>query len=327
GVVDQDVQPAELRGRALDDVAAVLALAQVAVERERAAAGVAHPAHGLARVVVPVVVGDGDVGALPRERDRDRAADAAVAAGDQGRAALELARAPIALLAVVRRRPQLGLPARPPLLLLLRPAARPLLRQRARALAQAVLALLHHDPTSLQCPGRDSIRCISPVHRPCPPEPRAPRPVLRNAEPGTEWEDRWRRSRSHAPAWPAPCSRWSLRWCARGSASGNSTGSNSAGSATPRWRSDWPAPPSRCRTSRGTPAACCTGPSRSRGATTSRAASSCAAARTRACPASTCSRRCGCRTAARCSSTAAGSPRRTPRPSTWTRCRRPPPAA
>src|SRR5690606_27491412 len=145
GVVDQDVQPAELRGRALDDVATVLAVAEVAVERERAATGLADPAHGLARVVVLVVVGDRHVGPLAGERDGDGATDAAVAAGDQGSATLELARTPVALFTVIRRRPQLGLRARPLLLLPSRPAARPLLRQRVHAHVQAVPALLGHD--------------------------------------------------------------------------------------------------------------------------------------------------------------------------------------
>src|SRR5690606_17704350 len=192
GVVDQDVQPAELRGRALDDVAAVLPLAQVAVERERAAAGVAYPTHSLARVVLLGVVGDGHVGA-----------------------ALELARAPVALLAVVRRGPQLGLPARPPLLLLFRPAASPFLRQRARALVQAVPALLRHDhlppaPWPFLC----LCHIVSAAAVPAGTRSGAAGTPQRGTR--TEREDRWRRSRSHAPAWPAPCSRWSSHWCARG---------------------------------------------------------------------------------------------------------------
>src|SRR5690606_23234488 len=200
---------------------------------ERAATGLADPAHGLARVVVLVVVGDRHVGPLAGERDGDGATDAAVAAGDQGSATLELARTPVALFTVIRRRPQLGLRARPLLLLPSRPAARPLLRQRVHAHVQAVPALLGHDDLPPAVWPRLSLR-TSPVHRPCPPEPGAAWPVLRNAEPATQQEDLWRRSPSHAPAWPAPCSRWSSRWCACDSASGSSIGSNNADSPTPR---------------------------------------------------------------------------------------------
>jgi len=76
-VVDEEIESAQLFGGVFDDILAVRAPGQVAGQRECAAAGVLDPSRGLDRVVVLVVVGDRDVGALTRERDRDGAPDAA----------------------------------------------------------------------------------------------------------------------------------------------------------------------------------------------------------------------------------------------------------
>ena len=62
---------------------------EVAADEHRPAAGLLDVARGLLGVVVLVEVGDDDVGALAGEGDRDRAADAAVGAGDDRRLAFE----------------------------------------------------------------------------------------------------------------------------------------------------------------------------------------------------------------------------------------------
>ena len=102
GVVDQDVEPAELGDGALDDAPAVSLVGDVAGNQHDAAAGLLDPARGLARVVLLLgQVGDHDVGALAGEGDGYRAADAGIAAGDDRGAALELAAAFVRLLAMV----------------------------------------------------------------------------------------------------------------------------------------------------------------------------------------------------------------------------------
>ena len=71
-------------------------VADVAGDRDRAAALDRHDLGGLRRILMLVEVEDRDVGALAREQRRDRPADAAVAAGDERDLALEPARAGIA---------------------------------------------------------------------------------------------------------------------------------------------------------------------------------------------------------------------------------------
>jgi hypothetical protein len=82
GVVDEDVEPAELVHRLGDDRVAMGFLAKVAGYRDRAAALGLDDAPGLGGVVMLAQIGNGDVGALAREQGGDRAADAAVGAGD-----------------------------------------------------------------------------------------------------------------------------------------------------------------------------------------------------------------------------------------------------
>ncbi|MNX81916.1 hypothetical protein D3C86_1136220 [compost metagenome] len=113
GVVDQEVQPPELLDHLLDDLLAVGGVREVALDGEALAAGLADPAQGLLGVVVLVEVGDRDVGPLAGEGDRDRPADAAVAAGHQGLASEQLVGATVALFAVVGGGAHLGLVARP----------------------------------------------------------------------------------------------------------------------------------------------------------------------------------------------------------------------
>src|SRR5690606_14502738 len=85
-----------------DDGEAVFALGEVAGDGERAHTRLLHPRDGLVGILVLVVVRDGDVRALARVRDRDGATDAAVASRDQRDAAFQLARAAVAVLAVIR---------------------------------------------------------------------------------------------------------------------------------------------------------------------------------------------------------------------------------
>ena len=111
GVVDEDVDAAELlRGRARPALRQWPLVLEVAGQLERGPAGVAHDARGLVGVALLVLeVGDRDVGALAGEGERDGAADARVAAGDDRLAAFEPARAAVGRLAEVGRLAHLAL--------------------------------------------------------------------------------------------------------------------------------------------------------------------------------------------------------------------------
>ena len=111
GVVHQDVDAAELLDGALDRLPAEHLVADVAGEQERLASLCLDQARGLLRVVVFFQIEDRDQRALARHRDRDRAADAAVAAGDDRDLVLELADAGI-FRQVFRPRPHLAFDAR-----------------------------------------------------------------------------------------------------------------------------------------------------------------------------------------------------------------------
>ena len=84
GVVDEDVDPAELGDRSLDDVAAIRLVGHVARQRDAGAFRILDEPQRRVRVVLLLgEVRDRDVGALARERQRYGSADAGVAAGDQ----------------------------------------------------------------------------------------------------------------------------------------------------------------------------------------------------------------------------------------------------
>ena len=86
----------------LDQLQAERLVAEVARHRDRLAAGGLDERHDLLRVgLFGRQVVQHQVGALAGEGDRDRAADAAIRAGDDGAAALKAAEPAIALLAVV----------------------------------------------------------------------------------------------------------------------------------------------------------------------------------------------------------------------------------
>ena len=110
GVVDQDVEAAELLHGCLDRIAAELLVSDVAGDLERAATLLLDRGHGLVGVLVLLEIDDGDLGAFPRHRHRDRAADAGIAAGDQRHLVFEPAATGIFRL-VVGLRPHLALAA------------------------------------------------------------------------------------------------------------------------------------------------------------------------------------------------------------------------
>ena len=95
GVVDQQIEPAEGLDGAREGLAAERLVADVAGDREAAPPLFLDQLPGRAGVGVLVEIDDRDLGALLGEADRDRPADPAVAAGDQGDLAGELAGAPI----------------------------------------------------------------------------------------------------------------------------------------------------------------------------------------------------------------------------------------
>lgn len=92
-----DVDPSERAHGLVDDALACIGLGEIGGEEDRLASGLLDDALGRLRVVVLVQVRDRDVGALPRERERDRATDAAVGAGHErhtaGEPAIPLVRA------------------------------------------------------------------------------------------------------------------------------------------------------------------------------------------------------------------------------------------
>ena len=93
GIVDEDVEPAELLDRLPDGPFAELLVADVAGDRDRSAAFLLDDLLRLLRIVMLAQIKDCDVGAFAREQRGDGAADSAVGAGDQRDLALEPIRA------------------------------------------------------------------------------------------------------------------------------------------------------------------------------------------------------------------------------------------
>ena len=80
----------------------MILVGEVSGEEQRAPPGLLDPEGGLLGVgLLFGEIGDGDIGALTRERDRDRPPDAGVAAGDERALADESSRALVGLLAVI----------------------------------------------------------------------------------------------------------------------------------------------------------------------------------------------------------------------------------
>src|SRR4051794_31522605 len=81
-VVDEDVYCAERLDGALDDRATMIGIADVAGDQDDLASLALHQRLDLSGILVLVQIGDDDVGTFPGIGDRDRAADATVATGD-----------------------------------------------------------------------------------------------------------------------------------------------------------------------------------------------------------------------------------------------------
>ena len=104
GVVDQDVEPAELLDRLLDAALAERLVADIARDLDARRGPRSRPARSVSSAsLCSFEIDDRDVSALARHGDRDGAADAAVAAGDQRDLALKPART-VRLRKILRQR-------------------------------------------------------------------------------------------------------------------------------------------------------------------------------------------------------------------------------
>src|SRR4051812_19557379 len=119
-VVHQDVETPETFYRLLHHVAAHAFIADVSRQQQTLASFGFHEPPGFVRVLVFVQVSYRDISAFAREQNRDRAADAAVAAGDQRRFARQLSAAAIFWQGHFRTRTHCVLPPGATFLLLLR---------------------------------------------------------------------------------------------------------------------------------------------------------------------------------------------------------------
>jgi hypothetical protein len=84
GVVDENIDSAQVRHSLVDYIAAVGCMLHVTGDKNRFASGGFHELRGLARIVFFIEIGDQDVSAFACVRDSDGTPDAAVAAGDDG---------------------------------------------------------------------------------------------------------------------------------------------------------------------------------------------------------------------------------------------------
>src|SRR6202021_2275134 len=100
-VIDENIDPAEMVDRLLDDLAAVLGVFQIAGHQHSLAAFLLDEFLDLIRLFGLVEKGDQNIASLARIRDRDCPAYAAVSAGDDGFHSLELARALVRSIAMI----------------------------------------------------------------------------------------------------------------------------------------------------------------------------------------------------------------------------------
>jgi len=93
-IVDEDVDPSQLAYRCLNDTAAVCSVLYVAGKQKGFSAGFRHQSFGLPGVIMLVEIGNQDIGSLSGVSNGNCAADATIAAGDNGLFAIEAAAAP-----------------------------------------------------------------------------------------------------------------------------------------------------------------------------------------------------------------------------------------
>jgi hypothetical protein len=95
GVVDQDVEPAELRHDVVYGLPAEALIAHVSRQRQAASALFFHEGSGLLRVAVFIEVYHSHIGPFLGESDSHGAPDPTVPSGDEGDFVLQLATAPV----------------------------------------------------------------------------------------------------------------------------------------------------------------------------------------------------------------------------------------
>jgi hypothetical protein len=94
GVVDEDIYATQLRYGLRDDGAALTGFLYVAGKQKGFSAGFRHQSFGLPGVIMLVEIGNQDIGSLSGVSNGNCAADATIAAGDNGLFAIEAAAAP-----------------------------------------------------------------------------------------------------------------------------------------------------------------------------------------------------------------------------------------
>src|SRR5262249_48317904 len=120
-IVDEHIETAELSNCLLDGLPADRRVANVAAEEKKARPMLLDQLPRLLGVAVLVEVDPGHVRSLLREGNRHRAADAAIAAGDQGNAPMELVAARLGVVLCLRSWPHLAFETGLPVLGLRRP--------------------------------------------------------------------------------------------------------------------------------------------------------------------------------------------------------------
>ena len=101
GIVDENIETAQLGNSLLDHRPALCRIADVARHEDGLASGVLDKAFRLVGVVVFAEIGNQDIGSLARKGNCHRPADAAICAGYDRLLPRELATTPIAILTVV----------------------------------------------------------------------------------------------------------------------------------------------------------------------------------------------------------------------------------
>src|SRR5882757_4824986 len=100
-VIDEDIDPAQLRYCLGDDCAALARILDVAGQQDSLSAGFFHQPLGLLGVLVLVKIGYQNVSALPGIGYGNRATDPAIATGDDGLLAVEATAALVGRFAVI----------------------------------------------------------------------------------------------------------------------------------------------------------------------------------------------------------------------------------